>query len=158
MSDVLASKCQECIHANSKADCEGLTKAEFDANPCHRYKFDSSCIEDEQETKEQTNEQMPVDIPIEETPIEKQEQTTPETKGKETPAEKFRRIAGKRLERCQYELKLLAQLGRLSVAYTRKDGSKALAYEYTHDQVNTIVNTLQNAVEHVRIELTQYAQ
>lgn len=165
MSNVLAGKCQECVHANSKTDCEGLTKAEFDANPCHKYKFDASCVENETEDEQTLVEDAPEqEGPTEETIIEKEKTKSEQivdvaiTKQKETPAEKFIRISNKRLERCRYELKLMAQLGRLSVTYTRKDGSKALAYEFTHEQVATIANTLQNAVDSVKIELTQYAQ
>ena len=153
---VLAGKCQECVHLNTLDDCEGLTKATFDLTPCSRYKFDSSVMEDgtEEETQDlpvtaqvlgtsPDNAKIVTDVAQSKDVVRVTEQST---NGKESPADKFKRILAKRMKRMEYELKLLAQFGRLHNQY-----------EWTQGQVDDIMATLQKGIDTIKIELTKYA-
>jgi hypothetical protein len=62
--------------------------------------------------------------------------------GTESLADKFVRISGKRLTRALYELKLMAQFGRL-----RKQ------YDWTQEQADAIVLALKQAVDKVEQQL-----
>ena len=132
---MLSKHCQECIHANTLGDCEGKTNEELHQIPCSRWEFDVNLLdesEDEQQL-ESENKGYTVDAIDSNVPPKN-----------ESPANKFKRISAKRLKRTLYELKLLAQFGRLHKQY-----------EWTQQQADEIVAILQEAIDKVKNKLAK---
>ena len=139
---MLAKLCQECKTGND-GKCEGKTAEEIAAqkNKCNKYVFDNACLDDAEET--------PVETPII-ADVAQSKDVIKVTKrcaiSGETPADRFKRILAKRMIRIQYELKLLAQFGRLHKGYA-----------WTQVQVDEVLTALNKGIETVKTELTTYA-
>lgn len=135
---MLSKKCQECTHANTIGDCEGRTNEELQRTPCGKWEFDMNLLAESEEElgeRQEQNKPLATNYDDNDKPIIN-----------ETPADKFRRISANRLKRALYDLKLLAQFGRL---YRQ--------YEWTQAQADDIMVALQKGVDVVNYNLTSKA-
>jgi len=165
---ILSRYCQEC-KLSSTGECGGKTDEELnqqtpsvinDKTPgirCSRYVFNDL----DETIDEDFDNDEPTDAELNEIEQKESVNKVPQTQTnkKETPAERFDRIVKKRLERTLYELKLLAQFGRLAILRVNiKDGREVRQYEWTHQRADEIKVILQKAVDFVNDELGKYAK
>jgi len=139
---MIAKMCEEC-HLFVTAKCEGKEQEKVNKNkrPCKKYQLIDY-------------EQLDNELHQEEPTAEPKKPTVESTKpaDKESKSDKFTRICRNRLGQVRNEIR---KLGNLGAYYTRKDGSRVYAYDWTNEQRDDLIKVLGNEIEKLRKTLTK---